>query len=162
MSLTRQNLQQIESKTIKFKNLGFSSNVSLNNILDSIDSDLDFPLKLSATFPSNNSKLNISSTTVVAPDGANKIISPIKKQIFSNIPDLWIDFQLKAVSHPDLFDLSWPIINNVGSYRRLAISLNKFGKVSIVFSNEQLVLADLEDPSSLFPRESYPIGYVDL
>jgi hypothetical protein len=162
MSLTRQNLQQIESKTIKFKNLGFSSNVSLNNILDSIDSDLDFPLKLSATFPSNNSKLNISGTTVVAPDGANKIISPIKKQIFSDIPDLWVDFQLKTVSHSDLFDLTWPTTNNIGSYRRLAISLNKFGKVSIVFSDEQLVLADLEDPSSLFPRESYPIGYIDL
>lgn len=162
MSLTRQNLQQIESKTIKFKNLGFSSNVSLNNILNSIDSDLDFPLKLSATFPSNNSKLNISATTVVAPDGANKIISPIKKQIYSDIPDLWIDFQLKTTSHPDLFELTWPTTNNIGTYRRLAISLNKFGKVSIIFSDEQSVLADLEDPSPLFPRESYPIGYIDV
>jgi hypothetical protein len=162
MSLTRQNLQQIESKTTKFKNLGFSSNATLSNILGNLDSDLDFPLKLSATFPINNSRLIISNSSIVTSDGANKVISPLKKQVFSDLENMWIDFQLNTISDPSIFEITWPTTNTVGKFRRLALSLNKFGKVLAIFSGEAVSQSSLQDPGPLFSRDGYPLGYLDL
>ncbi len=152
MSITKQDTFQIEAKTQNFKQLGLISGHHLGQIIDNINIDLDFPLKISASFPTPDSKINFSNSSTIAPSGANKIGPPVQSQIFTDLSSLWIDFQAQTVSNPSDFEITWPISNTVGYYRVAAFKLSDTGSI----------LVDFSDELEYFPDESPAVSEVYL
>ena len=164
MAITKQDLRQIEAKTQDFEQLGLVSGATLNQIVDEINTDLDFPLKLTATFPTADSKLNFSNSKLSAPDGVNKIVPPVKKQIFPSLSSLYIDFQTQLTSSG--FDIVWPSTNTVGKVRYVCFTLISSGNIKALFSDEYVDEATLTSPTlgfnpgGLFISGGLPVGYL--
>lgn len=165
MAITKQDLRQIEAKTQDFEQLGLASGATLSQIVDEINTDLDFPLKLTATFPAADSKLNFSNSMLTAPDGVNKIVPPVKKQIFPSLTSLYIDFQTQLTS-PSGFDIVWPSTNTVGKVRYICFTLISSGNIKALFSDEYVTEAALTNPTTgfnpggLFISGGLPVGYL--
>lgn len=162
MPITKQDLRQIEAKIQDFKQLDAISGTSLNVLMDRVNTDLDYPLKISATFPSADSKLIISDSKISAPDNVSKVAPPVKKQIFTDLSSLWIDFQTQAVSNIADFDIEWPTVNNIGQLRYACLTLISSGKIKMLFSPEAADQASLINPGALFIAGGLPIGYLLL
>jgi hypothetical protein len=165
MATTKQDLRQIEAKIQDFEQLGRVSGTGLDQIVESIDTDLDFPLKISATFPVADSKLHLANTKMTAADGVNKVVPPVKKQIFPNLASMWIDFQAPSISRFSSatdFDVTWPATNTVGKFRHVCLTLISSGDVKILFSDEAVSESALVNPGGLFVTGGLPIGYVTL
>ena len=162
MAITKQDLRQIEAKIQGFEQLGLEAEAGLNEIIENIDTDLDFPLKLTATFPIADSKVRFSNSKMLAPDGINKVAPPVKKQIFPNLTSLWIDFQTQAVSSIGDFDIAWPSSNTVGGFRHVGLTLIGSGKIKAIFSEEAVSEATLANPGGFFVTSGLPIGYITL
>lgn len=164
MAITKQDLRQIESKTQDFEQLGLASGATLSQIVDEINTDLDFPLKLTATFPVADSKLNFSNSKLSAPDGVNKVVPPVKKQIFPSLSSLYVDFQTQLSSAG--LDITWPSTNTVGKVRYVCFTLISSGNVKALFSEEYVDEATLTSPTlgfnpgGLFISGGLPIGYL--
>jgi hypothetical protein len=162
MPITKQDLRQIEAKIQDFKQLDAISGTSLNVLMERVDTDLDYPLKISATFPSADSKLIISNSKISAPDNVSKVAPPVKKQIFTELSSLWIDFQTQAVSNIVDFDIEWPASNSVGQLRYACLTLISSGKIKMLFSPEAPNEIDLINPGALFISGGLPVGYLLL
>jgi hypothetical protein len=162
MATTKQDLRQIEAKTQDFEQLALESGTGLNQIIENIDTDLDFPLKISATFPTADSKLRISNSKMSAPDGVNKITPPVRKQIFPELDSLWIDFQTQSVSSALDFDITWPTTNTVGQFRYMCLTLISSGKIKALFTNEAASEAALVNPGGFFVSGGLPVGYLAI
>lgn len=164
MATTKQDLRQIEAKTQDFEQLGLVSGATLGQIVDEINIDLDFPLKLTATFPIADSKLNFSNSMLNAPDGVNKIVPPVKKQIFPSLASLYIDFQTQLTSSS--LDITWPSTNTVGKVRYVCFTLISSGNIKALFSDEYVDEATLTSPTlgfnpgGLFISGGLPVGYL--
>lgn len=164
MATTKQDLRQIEAKTQDFEQLGLVSGATLGQIVDEINIDLDFPLKLTATFPIADSKLNFSNSMLNAPDGVNKIVPPVKKQIFPSLASLYIDFQTQLTSSG--LDITWPSTNTVGKVRYVCFTLISSGNIKALFSDEYVDEATLTSPTlgfnpgGLFISGGLPVGYL--
>lgn len=167
MATTKQDLRQIEAKTQDFEQLGLVSGATLGQIVDEINIDLDFPLKLTATFPIADSKLNFSNSMLNAPDGVNKVVPPVKKQIFPDLSSLWIDFQTQSTSASG-FDIVWPSTNTVGNVRYVCFTLISSGNIKALFSDEYADEATLTSPTlgfnpgGLFISGGLPVGYLAI
>ena len=166
MASTKQDLRQIEAKTQDFENLGLKSGIGLDGIVEGIDTDLNLPLKLLANFPTANSKVFLSDSSVVSSDGANKTIPPIKRKVFSSLSNIWIDFQASGsdrVSDVFMLDITyWPQFSTTGSFRYACLTLTNNGKVRIDFSPESSSILGLEDPGAFFAKGGLPLGYLLL
>ena len=163
MAITKQDLRQIEAKTQNFEQLGLQAeSAGLDQIIENIDTDLNYPLKLSATFPAADSKLRISDSKINAPDDVNKVAPPVKKQIFTGLDALWIDFQTHSVSNAADFDIVWPATNTVGTFRYICLTLISSGKIKALFSAEAATEAALANPGGFFISGGLPLGYVLL
>lgn len=164
MATTKQDLRQIEAKIQDFEQLGRVSGTGLDQIVESIDTDLDFPLKLSATFPIADSKLHLANTKITAADGVNKVVPPVKKQIFPNLASLYIDFQTQLTSSG--VDIIWPSTNTVGKVRYVCFTLISSGNIKALFSDEYVDEATLTSPTlgfnpgGLFISGGLPVGYL--
>ena len=165
MATTKQDLRQIEAKIQDFEQLGRVSGTGLDQIIESIDTDLDFPLKISATFPIADSKLHLANTKMTAADGVNKVVPPVKKQIFPNLASMWIDFQAPSISRFSSatdFDVAWPATNTVGKFRHVCLTLISSGDIKVLFSDEAVSESALVNPGGLFVAGGLPIGYLTL
>ena len=162
MSNTKQDLRQISSKTDNSRELGLSNNYLLSNLVDNINIDLDFPLKISASFPTPDSKINFSDSKIIAADNTVSITLPIQGQIFTDLASLWIDFQAQTVSNPSDFEITWPTSNTVSYYRIAGFTLVGAGKISVIFSDEFSLETNLENPGNFFVSSGLPLGYVIL
>lgn len=130
----------------------------LEALLLSIDRELNTPLRLFATNPSD-SKLNIAASSILKSDGTAKSIPPIFVNV-PNVPASTIDFQTGATTGA-LFNLTLPA-STVGRFRRCVFSMNISGTITGTFSAESLTVGALANPGSLFPDEQLRIGWIDL
>jgi hypothetical protein len=162
MPNTKQDLRQIRSKNKDSKELGLDQNFLLNNLLDNLNLELDFPLKVSASFPIPDSKINFSNSKIINADGSISTVLPIQGQIFTDLASLWIDFQAQTVSNPSDFEITWPTSNTVGYYRIAGFTLTDAGKISIIFSNESTLENNLDNAGEFFVSSGLPIGYIIL
>jgi len=158
---------QLDSRQIKKRiallKLGAAAGATLESILDKINVEFDAPLRIAASaIP--DAVLNFSSSLLAAADGANKVVSPVKKQIFSALTNPTINFQTQAVSNAADFDVTWGTAT-LGQFRYAAFTLIGSGKIKVLFSGEfasEAALAAAVNPGSLFVSGGSPIGYVTL
>lgn len=158
---------QLDSRQIKKRiallKLGAPAASTLESILDKINVEFDAPLRMAASaIP--DAVLNFSSSLLAAADGANKVVSPVKKQIFASLTNPTINFQTQAVSNAADFDVAWGTAT-LGQFRYAAFTLIGSGKIKVLFSGEfasEAALAAAVNPGSLFVSGGSPIGYVTL
>jgi hypothetical protein len=133
--------------------------VNYDQILSDIMKELNGPLRLHATFPTADAKLNFEAGNVTLGDGAERNLPPLKSQIFT-IPTSTVDFQTQATTGAT-FIISWPA-STVGQFRRVGFTLISSGEIQVLFSDEGASLGVLADPGTLFAKGGIPLGYVDL
>ena len=122
--------------------------------------NLDFPLKISATHPTADAVLNISSNQVdIAGTGLKATSAPIQKQI-PLIPASTINFQTGGTTGAT-FSLAFPA-STVGQFRRLGLTVLASGTINGIFSAEAASVGALANPGTLFVSNGTPIGYIDL
>lgn len=132
----------------------------LKSILLKIEEELNTPLRLSESFPVVDSKLNFSSSQISAVDNGNKVLPPIKKQVFNNLSNPWIDFSNQTDSGD--FVITWPVSNTVGYFRAAGFTLIDSGQIEVIFSNEAATEGALVNPGELFANNGIPLGYIIL
>lgn len=140
--------------------LGSAANASVESILDQINTEVDSPLRMSAS-ATPNAVLNFSSSTVNAADSAKEVVSAVKKQVFSSLSNPTINFQTLALSNAADFDIVFPA-STVGFFRNVGFTLIGSGKIKALFSPEVATEGALANPGSLFVSGGLPIGYVTL
>ena len=151
---------QLRQRT-NLQNLGQAANGFVSTVIDSIDTEVNSPLKLSATFPTPNARLNFQSSEISTADGAKKAVSPVKKQIFNSLSSPWINFQDQSVSNAADFDIAFPA-STVGFFRHVGFTLIGSGKIKALFSAEAATEGALSNPGALFVSGGLPLGYVTL
>lgn len=166
MANTKQDLRQIEAKIQDFEQLGTTSGTTLAQIVEKIDTDLNFPLKLAATFPTANSKLNFSHSNIECADGSRKTLPPINKTVYASINSLWVDFQASAASRLSdpltLDDSLWPTTTTLNNFSYACFTITKYGKVQVQFTPESPSILTLQNPGLYFIKNGLPIGYLLL
>lgn len=150
--------RQTISRTALANLLGING-TELDDLLVAIDKEVNSPLRISATTPTADSKINFLSSEVEAADLAGKSVGPIAKSVVS-FAATTIDFQTAATTGGTV-DITFPN-STVGFYRRVAFSLRKDAVLEAVFSSESLTLGALPDPGTLFVEGAIPIGWLDL
>jgi uncharacterized delta-60 repeat protein len=143
-------------------NLGVVANSGQDQVNLGVDAEFDYPLRPKAAFPTPDDRLYFSDSLVSDSDGGSSVVALLNKQVFDSLSGLYIDFQDQSVSSAPDFDIQWPVSNIVGRFRRAALALTTAGQIAVVFGNEALTQGALEDPGTLYPRGSQPLGYVDL
>ena len=123
---------QIKQRT-NLKQLGQVADKFLSEVLDATDQEFESPLKMAATFPTANAVLNFASSQIATADSAKKIVSPVKKQVFSTLTTPTINFQTQAISNVAHFDITWPTPNTVGQFRNVGFTLIGSGKIKVLF-----------------------------
>jgi hypothetical protein len=160
MADTKPDSRQIKKRQALPK-LGTPIDSTVEVILDKINIEVDSPLRLAAS-TTPDALINFTATLITAADNAKKVVSPVKKQIFSALAASTINFQTQAVSNAAYFDISWPTPNTVGRFRYAAFTLIGSGKIKVLFSAEATSEALLSNPGALFVSGGLPIGYVAL
>jgi len=149
MEITKQDTFQVEAKTQNFKQLDIAKGSHLGQIIDKINLDLDFPLKVSASFPIPDSKINFSNSSILGPGQTIKIT-------LSDSGSILVDFSYEVESFPEEFI---PTIEG-------SILTAESGDIVITESGDSLVTESPEssslNPGYLFSAYSSPIGYVKL
>lgn len=140
--------------------LGTVADVSVETILDQINTEVNAPLRMTATtIP--NAILNFSSSQLNAADAAKKVVSPVKKQVFPALSSPTINFQTQALSNAADFDITWPA-STVGFFRHVGFTLIGSGKIKAIFSPEVATEGALANPGGFFVSGGLPIGYITL
>lgn len=153
-----QNWQLINDAALK--TLGKAARSTDDGIMDAIAQELDAPLKLRATFPVADSKLNLEPSIIPAADGGNKSMAPIKSQVYT-LPASTVDFQTQVTTGAT-FVLAWPSTNTVGYFRRVGFTLIGNGTIQALFSEENVALVGLVNPGTLFVKSGVALGFLDI
>lgn len=141
--------------------LGLPASSELDNIVSGIDTDLNQPLRMYATFPTADAKLNFSNSKLTMSDGGKKVVTPVEGTVKDALTGLFINFQTQAVSNAADFDITFPA-STVGQFRRCGFTLLSNGKIKANFSAEFALEASLPDAGTLIETAGLPIGYIDL
>jgi len=150
-------------KRIALLKLGAPAGATVESILDKINVEVDSPLRIAAS-ATPDAILNFSSSLVPTADGANEVVSPVKKQIFSGLVNPTINFQTQALSNAADFDITWGTAT-LSQFRFAAFTLVGSGKIKVLFSTEygsEAALIAAVNPGSLYIAGGLPIGYVTL
>lgn len=142
------------------KTLGKAARSTDDGIMDAIAQELDAPLRLRATFPTADAKLNFEPSIIPAADGANKSMAPIKSQVYT-LPASTVDFQTQITTGAT-FVLAWPSTNTVGYFRRVGFTLIGNGTIQALFSEENVALVGLVNPGTLFVKSGVALGFLDI
>ena len=151
---------QLKQRT-NLKQLGQVADKFLSEVLDATDLELDYPLKMAATFPVANAVLNFSSSQINSADAGKKVVSPVKKQIFNALNTPTINFQTLALSNAAHFDIVFPV-STVGFFRNVGFTLIGSGKIKALFSAESATEGGLTNAGALFVSGGLPLGYITL
>ena len=151
---------QLRQRT-DLQNLGQTANKFVSEIISSVDTEVNSPLKLSATFPTANARLNFQSSEISSADGSKKAVSPVKKQIFNSLSSPWINFQDQTVSNAADFDIVFPA-STVGYFRHVGFTLIGSGKIKALFSAEAATEGTLSNAGALFVSGGLPLGYITV
>jgi hypothetical protein len=150
--------RQVELRN-KTKVLGTEVREKANVILNRIDQEFDYPLRIHASFPNPDSRLIFSMSPLDLGDGAKQVLPPVSSQVWE-LPESSIDFQTQATTGTN-FLVSWPT-STVGFFRRAGFTLLGNGEIQVLFSPEENLLANLANAGSLFVKSGLPLGYIDL
>jgi len=137
----------------------------LSEMMTRLDSELDLPLRLSATIPSST-KLLIKSNRVLSGDGGQRSLPPDGLD-FNLFPDATIDWNNGSVSggtvRRDGGTFSVPNVT-VGQFIRVGFSYSATDNwVDTTFSSAAASLSGLIDPGSLLDAlTGTKVGYIDL
>lgn len=134
--------------------------------LDRLNSELDQPLRMSATTPSTTGLL-IKSNKILAGDGGGKETPPID-DVLNEYPDTIIEFGTQSVSGLGTVTtagaaFSLPVVT-VGEFVRMAaVYQSEINTVDILFSDAVATSGLLDNPGDLFSSlDGFPMGYADL
>lgn len=141
--------------------LGTAANATVEAILDKVNVDANYPLRMTAS-DTPDARLNFSSSSVLAADSANEVVSPVKKQVFPALSSPWINFQTQTFSNAADFDVVFPATNTVGRFRHIGFTLIAPGKIKALFSAEAATEGALTNPGALFVNGGLPIGYITV
>jgi hypothetical protein len=161
MPQTRPDSRQIINRGA-LKQLGAVASTTQDSINSKINVEFNYPLRPHATFPTPDAKLNFSDSVITASNGAQKVVSSVNNQTFTNLSGLFINFQTQALSNASHFNIIWPVSNTVGFFRRAGFTLVGSGKIQVTFSAQVALLTSLPDPATVIDASGLPIGYVDL
>lgn len=120
---------------------------------------LNEPLRISATYPTPDSKLRIAASQLTLADGRGVAIPPDGSAI-SPSPTSWVDFQAGTTSGAT-FSITFPS-GTVGKYRRCVFTRMPDGSITATFSAEVVAVGSLADPATLIANGGRAIGWVDL
>ncbi len=140
------------------KSLGSTSREQIKSILTRLNNELESPLRLHATFPTPDAKLNFSASSIDLGDGAKRSIPALKSQVF-NLSASSIDFQTQAVV--GTFAITWPS-STVGMFRRAGFTLLSSGVIQVLFSAESVTQGALANAGTLFVKSGIALGFIDL
>jgi len=145
--------------------IGAPQGTGLDAIIPQLDSHIDYPLRMFASFPTPDSKLNISSNQTEAGDGTKKTTPPIES-VLNVYPATTIDFQSAATTGGTVkvgggaFALP---DGTLGQFRRVAfVYKSALNEIEAAFSVESATLGGLVNPAVVFPAGDVNIGYMDL
>lgn len=156
MSITRiQDHQMVHDSALPI--LGKAARTQIKDIVDAVDVNAGSPCRLSAAFPTPDTKLYISANTITMADGSKKSTPPLKGTIPSLVAAT-VDFPTRSFTGP--MDIEWPTATMVG-YRRVGFTILSSGLIKAVWSAESASPSTV-DPGTLFIKGSLPIGWVDL
>lgn len=150
--------RQMISRDVLSQLLGING-TELDDLLRAINKEFNAPLRISATFPTADSKLNFQASEVEATDLAGKSVGPIATSVPS-FAATTIDFQTATVTGGTV-SITFPN-STVGFYRRVGFSLRKDSTLEAVFSAESGTIGGLAAPGTLFIEGAIPIGWIDL
>lgn len=156
---TRPDSRQILNRAA-LSNIGAAANTTQDSLNSKLNVEVDSPLRLAATFPIADAKLNFSNSLVSTADGASKAMPPIAGLVFESLSGAFINFQTQAVSNAPDFTITFPA-STVGRFRRAGFTLNSLGKIEVIFSPEALTEGALANPGTVFATGT-PLGYVNL
>lgn len=133
---------------------------SLNkDIFSYIEKAFDQPLRMSASFPTADAKLNFRGNRTQKGDGTGLATPPAESSV-PTYADSWINFQTGATSGS--FDITFPT-TTVGEYRRCGFTfVASTNKISASFSLASTSVSGLADPGTLFISGGIPLGWIDL
>lgn len=141
------------------KNLGTLGRDQLDVLFGKLNTQFDAPLRLSATYPTPDSKLNFLASSVAQADGASVSAPALKSQVFSLVAST-IDFQTQVTTGAT-FSIAWPA-STVGQFRRVGFTLLASGSIQVLFSAESATLGALVNAGTLLVKSGIAIGYIDL
>lgn len=159
MTITKQQTDQMVNED-GLKSIGSSARETLKSIAERIGNELESPLRIHATFPVADAKLNFSQSITSLGDGAKKSMPPIKSQIY-NLPQSSINFQDQTTVGAT-FVIVWPTVNAIGTYRRVGFTLLGNGSIQALFSPEAATIGALVNAGTLFVKSGTALGFIDL
>lgn len=160
MALTRPDSRQIINRGA-LGNIGAAAGTTQDSLNSKFNTEVNSPLRLAATFPTADSKLNFTASLVAAADGAQKAMPPVSSQVFDALVAATIDFQTQTISAPSQFTITWPSPNNVGQFRKAGFTLTAAGTIQVLFSAEAASEGALADAGTLTVT-GIPLGYINL
>lgn len=146
--------------------LNAPSNTVLSSTIPRINTELNTPLRLAASFPTPDANLNVQASEILAADGANKAASPVGNLVV-NFPTSTVNFQLGTTTGGTFLPnsgantITLPT-STVGFYVRAGFSLLSTNQVQVTFSAQSASLGGLPNPGTLMAVGALPIGWVDL
>jgi hypothetical protein len=146
--------------------LATAVNTQLSTILSDVNTELNVPLRMSASFPTPDANLNFASSLILAADGGQKSASPIGATVV-NFPASTINFQLGTTTGGTFLPnsgagtITLPTAT-VGYYVRAAFTLLASGSIQVIFSAPSASLGSLPNAGTLLDNAGIPIGWIDL
>lgn len=148
--------------------IGVAVGTQLNNVIHDIGLTVDQPGRMSAVFPTNDSRLFIRSPLTSSADGSGRAISPTSNLVPLTVTsDTYIDFQSGSISggnsvYTDGGTFTLPTIT-FGHFVRMVAVYQKDGSINTHFSSQVTGVGSLTNPGTLLASLSGdPIGWLDL
>jgi hypothetical protein len=124
-----------------------------------IEQEFEAPLRMAATFPTPDSKLNFTVSPVSAADNAKRSLPPLKGTV-SSLVSSTIDFQAKTTTGATFLN-TWPTGSTLGYFRRVGFTTAN-GIIQVVWSAEAATLGGLPNAGTVLNKKFIPLGWVDL
>lgn len=147
--------------------IGLPSGSNDQLIIQGINSELNTPFRIHASFPTPDTKLVIGSSLVIKGDGSAQVVPPTDDTI-RTFPETTIDYITGVVSPSgNVWVDGGPLILPTGTAGYFVIHAFSYvsvdNKVDSTFSLESALLVNLQDPGVVFANlGGTPIGYVIL
>lgn len=152
-----QNWQDVNEAALKV--LGTPARTDDEVILGKINSELDSPLRMFASFPTNDAWLNFAAAPLTLADGAKRALAPMDNKVFTGTQSA-INFQTQATSGGFTFDITWPTSNTLNYFRVVGFMLLDTGHIKANFTAEKAANTWTSDEIGALFDDGTPIGFM--
>ena len=135
-----------------------TAGASFTQTISELDAEVERPLRIYATEPTEDSNLNFTPHQVKRSDGTGRSVASVLGSVPSFVASS-IDFQAQTTAG-GTFNITFPA-STVGQFRRCAFTLTSTGTLEAVFSAEAASVAALANPGTLFVLGDH-VGWIDL